>query len=66
MGIGRLRDIKGDVQGMKIYKMKIYIKYLGIYVGDDTEECMKLNWDDNIRKGENYSFMEIKRFNYIW
>ena len=48
MGIGRLRDIKGDVHGIKINEKPI--KYLGIYVGNNTEECMKLNWDYNIKK----------------
>ena len=48
MGIGRLRDIKGDVHGIKINEKPI--KYLGIYVGNDLEESMKLNWDDNIKK----------------
>ena len=48
MGIGRLRDIKGYVHGIKINEKPI--KSLGIYVGNDSEESMKLNWDDNIKK----------------
>ena len=48
MGIGRLRDIKGDVHRIKINEKPI--KSLGIYVGNDSEEYMKLNWDDNIKK----------------
>ena len=48
MGIGRLGDMKGDVHGIKINEKPI--KYLGIYVGNDSEECMKLNWNDNIKK----------------
>ena len=48
MGVGRLRDIKADVHGIKINEKPI--KYLGIYVGNDSEECMKINWDDNIKK----------------
>ena len=47
MGIGRLGHMKGDVHGIKINEMPI--KYLGIYVGNDSE-CMKLNWNNNIKK----------------
>ena len=36
MEIGRLRDIKRDVHGIKINEKPI--KYLGIYVGNDPEE----------------------------
>ena len=37
-----------EVHGIKINEKPI--KYLGIYVGNDPEECMKINWDDNIKK----------------
>ena len=50
LGIGPYKHLNGIINGIIFNKSSI--KILGIYMGNNTDECTKLNWEDKITELE--------------
>jgi hypothetical protein len=46
--VGKLKHSKDKIEGIKWYEKPI--KTLGVYFGNNKEECEKLNWENKIDK----------------
>ena len=56
---GKLKHSKDKIQGIKWYEKPI--KTLGVYFGNNKEECEKLNWENKIDKMNTLFFSWGKR-----
>ena len=57
--VGKLKHSKDKIQGIKWYEKPI--KTLGVYFGNNKEECEKLNWENKIDKMNTLFFSWGKR-----
>ena len=64
MGIGPYKDAEGIIHGVNFRTTPV--KFLGIYVGNDTEKCKEKNWDEKLKKNQKNSIIMVTaRFNYF-
>ena len=57
--VGKLKHSKDKIEGIKWYEKPI--KTLGVYFGNNKEECEKLNWENKIDKMNTLFFSWRKR-----
>ena len=57
--VGKLKHSKDKIEGIKWYEKPI--KTLGVYFGNNKEECEKLNWENKIDKMNTLFFSWGKR-----
>ena len=57
--VGKLKHSKDKIEGIKWYEKPI--KTLGVYFGNNKEDCDKLNWENKIVKMNSLFFSWGKR-----
>ena len=48
LGLGSYKGTEGKIHGVTFRTAPF--KFLGVYIGNDSEECQKKNWDEKIQK----------------